>query len=136
MAPSLQHEISALRRIAAHGFDLRGSTHGYSADELISDGGKQYMFYVEPASPAQLRLVVDAYSALRLPDGKNFDDDKWNAMQVEFHAPATRAGYRSLVTAARGLIAGNTVALGGCTRAKLAWLAAKPWPGAPWYLED
>lgn len=136
MASLLEHEAAALRRIAAHGYDLRGCSHGYGSDELTPDGGRQYLFYIEVADDGQLQLVVDAYSALRLPDGKGFDDDQWNAMQMVFHAPATRADYRGIAAAARGLIKGHTVALGGCIRAKLAWLAAQPRADAPWYLED
>ena len=136
MASLLEHETAALQRIAANGFDLKGCSHGYSGDELIPDGGKQYMFHITPAAPSELLLVVDAYSALRLPDGKGFDDDQWHDMQMEFRAPATRADYRRLATTARGLIKGYTVPLGGCTRAKLAWLAARRAPHAPWFLED
>lgn len=140
---NLYDESRALGRIGTRSASSHfiGGSHGFGDDELAPDGGRSYLFYIDidNTDPGQLRLVLDAYSALHLPnglDGEAFDDERWNAMQMEFYAPATRAGYRRLSAAARGLIAGYVVPLGGCARARLAWLTAQPRADAPWFLED
>lgn len=134
----LQHEIAALRRIAAHDDALtqRGCAYGYGGDELLPDGGKQYPFEIAPDGLGQLRLTIDGYDVLGMPQGDAFDDAKWQDMQVTLNQPADRAGYRALALAGRHLVRGNTVNLGNSTRVKLSWLLMQPRKDAPWYLED
>ncbi|GKT21700.1 hypothetical protein [Acidovorax sp. SUPP3334] len=139
MTTPLHDEIAALRAIRAndHGLTLFGCAFGSAPDELSPVGGAQYPFYIELADQAQLRLILDGYSALGLPSGSDaFDDERWHAMTMTFAAPATRRGYRYLAQVARILVSGNAVHMGDGYRVKLAWLLANPKQAEPWYLEE
>lgn len=113
MVSLLQHEIAALRRIAAKDKagipEAFGAAFPHTLEALVA---KSYHYTIR-RSGTGLELQIDAYGAWNAPaSGLDFDADACEEQLIVFESSeASRRSYRELRLIARSVLAGAAIRL-------------------------